>query len=331
MFDLAGLEAAVARHARVARLVIADIEGSCPRETGASMLVWQLPDGRFGQSGTIGGGTLEYEASHRALARLQSDALAPPLLERISLGPQLGQCCGGALRLLTEVYDQPAVQQLAAQKLILRPVAAGASRETMPLAVKRVETRMRAKGILPVPQLLHGWMIEPILVPEREIWIWGAGHVGRALVSVLSPMPEFAITWIDTQEARFPTDIPPSVRKLVAEEPQELVRHAPKGAEHLVLTYSHALDLELCHRVLAQGFGALGLIGSATKWARFASRLGKLGHSKDAIGRICCPIGDVTLGKNPQAIAVGVAVQLMKRKHESQPEIADDSRDYVRR
>nr|MCE2749619.1 XdhC family protein [Rhodobacter sp.] len=86
------------------------------------------------------------------------------------------------------------------------------------------------------------------------------------------------------------------------------------GADHLVLTFSHALDLELCHRLLTHGFASLGLIGSQTKRARFRSRLRALGHSDPQIARIRCPIGDPALGKHPQAIAIGVAQDILHRQ-----------------
>ena len=79
-----------------------------------------------------------------------------------------------------------------------------------------------------------------------------------------------------------------------------------------MLTFSHALDLELCHRLLKRGFRSLGLIGSATKWGRFRSRLKALGHEAQAVGRIQCPIGDPGLGKHPQAIAVGVVAEMLR-------------------
>jgi xanthine dehydrogenase accessory factor len=82
--------------------------------------------------------------------------------------------------------------------------------------------------------------------------------------------------------------------------------------EHLVLTFSHALDLELCHRLLNRGFRSCGLIGSATKWGRFRSRLRALGHEAAEIGQIRCPIGDPSLGKHPQAIAVGVVAEMLR-------------------
>ena len=155
-------------------------------------------------------------------------------------------------------------------------------------------------------------MVEPVTKPCREIWIWGAGHVGRAIVGVLAPLPNLTIRWADTGKDRFPTTIPENVKTLIAENPAELAPLAPPHAEHLVLTYSHAFDLEICHRLLGQPFKSLGLIGSATKRARFRSRLASLGHTPGQIDRMQCPIGDPALGKHPQQIALGVAAELMK-------------------
>lgn len=279
------------------------------------MLVWDL-----GQSGTIGGGALEWQAAARAREMLAKGGMR---LDREALGPKLGQCCGGAVSLLTEIYDAEAVEALN-DTVIARPVDGSA----MPLAVKRLMAAARGQGQRPRPQLLQGWMVEPVARPEREIWIWGAGHVGRALVGALAPLPDLRITWIDTARDRFPDTIPEGVEPLWARHPEGLAAHAPEGAEHLIVTYSHALDLELCHRLLQRGFGWLGLIGSKTKWARFRSRLAALGHPVSAVERITCPIGDRSLGKHPQAIALGVAVQLLKTKRQTQTEIAGDNGEW---
>ena len=182
----------------------------------------------------------------------------------------------------------------------------------MPLAVKRILAAARGQGLRPSTALVQGWLVEPVAAPTRQLWIWGAGHVGRALVSVLAPLPDLAITWVDVAPDRFPLDVPPNVTMVPAADPATLADHAPTGAEHLILTFSHALDLELCHRLLRRGFRSCGLIGSATKWARFRSRLKALGHDPAAVGRIRCPIGDPALGKHPQAIAVGVAAELIR-------------------
>ncbi len=300
-FDLQALRAAVADHGRVIRVVIAAIRGSSPREVGAAMLVW---DG--GQSGTIGGGTLEFEAANAA--RLQS---VQTVLSRHALGPDMGQCCGGAVTLLAEVYDAERLSTLPEEGVILRPAAEEANGD-MPLSVKRLASQARAQGTLPEPQLVDGWMLEPVHRPDTSLWIWGAGHVGRALVDVLSPLPDLAITWVDTGPERFPERVSAHVTPLPAADPALLARHAPKDAHHLILTYSHNLDLELCHQLLCRGFDFCGLIGSDTKWARFRSRLKALGHSPENIAKITCPIGDPKLGKHPQMIAVGVAAALLR-------------------
>ncbi|MFW8596055.1 xanthine dehydrogenase accessory protein XdhC [Cribrihabitans neustonicus] len=300
-FDVQALRQAVEAQGRVVRVVIAAVRGSSPREPGAAMLVWE-----DGQSGTIGGGSLEFEAA--AAARRQRQ---PSLLSTHALGPALGQCCGGSVTLLSEVYTAAEVARLDAE-VIARPAAAAAAPAEMPLAVSRILAAARSQGRAPEPQLAGDWMIEPVHRPETPLWIWGAGHVGRALVDVLSPMPGLEITWVDTAPERFPDQIPPQVTQLVAADPVLLLRHAPENAQHLVLTYSHALDLALCHGLLSHGFAFAGLIGSATKWARFRARLSALGHSPEQITRITCPIGDPQLGKHPQMIAVGVAAQLLR-------------------
>jgi len=143
------------------------------------------------------------------------------------------------------------------------------------------------------------------------LWIWGAGHVGRALVDVIAPLPEYAITWIDTAPDRFPDVVVEGVTPLPAAQPDAAMPHAPQNAHHLILTYSHDIDLALCHAALSHGFASCGLIGSATKWARFRNRLSALGHTDAQISRITCPIGDPSLGKHPQAIAIGVAGRLI--------------------
>ncbi len=156
------------------------------------MLVW---DG--GASGTIGGGALEWEAMARARDLLASGAALR--FERVPLGPALGQCCGGSVGLLTEVYD---AARLPAGEVVARAVDGRA----MPLAVKRLLDRARGRGEAPAPQLVQGWMVEPVAGPDRQLWVWGAGHVGRALVAVLAPLPGVAITWVDVAADRFPAD-----------------------------------------------------------------------------------------------------------------------------
>jgi xanthine dehydrogenase accessory factor len=261
--------------------------------------------------GTIGGGALEWHAAAEARAQLGRAGMAARLA-RVPLGPARGQCCGGAVVLVTEVWDAARLAALdPAAVLHARPVAPDAPADP-PLAVLRAQAQARGAGVAGPARLVQGWLVEPLARPARPVWVWGAGHVGRALVGVLAPLPDLALTWIDIAPERFPQAVPPGVVPRAAANPADLVAAAPPDAEHLIVTYSHALDLDLCHRLLRHGFARCGLIGSATKRARFASRLAALGHAPAAIARIDCPIGEPALGKHPQAIALGVGAALLR-------------------
>lgn len=296
-FDLEELRRHIACHGQVIRVVVADTRGSVPREVGAAMLVWP-----GGQSGTIGGGALEFEAARQALAGRRGVSQHP-------LGPALGQCCGGSVTLWTEDWDSARLDRL--------DVSAGLIAQgdgPRPLSVNRAMAQMRS-GVSLRTHLQDGWLIEPLKPPTRPLWIYGAGHVGRAIVAIMSDLPGAEITWLDTSADRFPDPVPDSASQLVAADLARAVPHAADMADHLILTYSHALDLDLCHALLSRRTGRIGLIGSATKWARFRKRLGELGHSRGQIDRIDCPIGDPTLGKHPQAIAISVAASWLKDGH----------------
>ena len=295
--DLPALRAAVAAQGAVVRVLVLRTAGSVPRGAGTSMLVFA-----HGQDGTIGGGALEFEATAKARAMLPEGEAASQTT--LPLGPRLGQCCGGSVTLVWERFDRANLPPTL-------PFARSLSRPS-DVVPARVVTRRAHIQPGQAPEMVEGWLIEAAPVPQRPLWIYGAGHVGRALVDVLNPMPGLAITWIDTAADRFPDIVPPDVTRVVAVEPAMLVRHAPRNADHLVLTYSHEMDLAICHALLAHDFASAGLIGSLTKWARFRSRLTALGHAPARISAIACPIGDPALGKHPQAIAVGVAAALLK-------------------
>jgi xanthine dehydrogenase accessory factor len=174
--------------------------------------------------------------------------------------------------------------------------------------------RQRQAAWLPPRKGQSACFIEPVRSPAKPLYIYGAGHVGRAIVRALADIP-FAVHLVDVDADRFPPHIPDGVHRIIASDHAAIAAAAPKGAYHLVLTYSHALDLAICHALLANPhFGFLGLIGSASKRARFIKRLREGGVTQAAIDRLTCPIGIGNLrGKEPATIAISVAAQLIER------------------
>ena len=285
----------------VARVLIVDHKGSAPRHAGTSMLVW-----RDCTSGTIGGGALELRAIDVARSVLDN---GEGVDQTIPLGPALGQCCGGSVRIVVERFDANTV--IPVGDAFVRAI----SDTPESLAVKQKQVGFRNKSKIAKLEVVDGWLIEPIKPENRQLWLYGAGHVGRAVVDVLDGL-NFDITWVDTGLDRFPDN--PKGTVLVSKSPSDAARMAPPHADHLIMTYSHVFDLELCHQILSQPHGSVGVIGSATKWARFSKRLRQLGHGADAINSVMCPIGDPNLGNEPKAIAVGVAAELIRSRDAQQ-------------
>jgi xanthine dehydrogenase accessory factor len=158
---------------------------------------------------------------------------------------------------------------------------------------------------------LSAWPDEPALF---HLQLYGAGHVGRAIVQLLANLP-CEVDWIDERGAEFPAEPdPPHIRRLCVEPVDAEVPLAPPGGFYLVLTHSHALDLRISEAILRRGdFGYLGLIGSATKRARFLARFRQRGVGDDALSRLTCPIGVPGIpGKQPEQIAVAVVAQLLQ-------------------
>jgi xanthine dehydrogenase accessory factor len=149
--------------------------------------------------------------------------------------------------------------------------------------------------------------------PAPALWIFGAGHVGKAVLRQLEALPLFDILWIDNRPGLLPATHAAHVHTRCVAEPVELVRDAPRGTCFLVLTHDHELDLQLCAAILARGDAAwTGLIGSQSKAARFRSRLRRAGTSAAAISSLHCPVGLTAIrSKLPAAIAVGIVAQLL--------------------
>ncbi len=146
-----------------------------------------------------------------------------------------------------------------------------------------------------------------------HLQLYGAGHVGRAVVQLLLGI-NCQVQWIDERESEFPNiELPTHIQRLCVEPVQAEVDAAPSGAFYLVMTHSHDLDLAISQAIFKRGdFGYFGLIGSATKRARFEHRLTQRGVGADLLSRMVCPIGLPGIsGKEPEVIAVAVVAQLL--------------------
>ena len=154
--------------------------------------------------------------------------------------------------------------------------------------------------------------------------LFGGGHVGRALVQVLGQLP-FAVVWIDSRDEIFPAHLPPNVVPEHSDPVHRAVQTLVSGSHVLVMSFSHAEDLDTVAQCLlrqrAQGdLGYIGLIGSKTKWATFRHRLTERGFSTTELDLVQCPIGISGIpGKEPEVIAVGVAARLLQLRPEGKP------------
>jgi xanthine dehydrogenase accessory factor len=303
---LAAAQECIAAGDKAVLVTVAEAKGSTPRESGAKMLVRERDI-----VGSVGGGQLELLAIDEA-RRMMTDKAARPGLMRYSLGPDLGQCCGGAVRLLLEPIgktDRRWLTQWQSQ-------VAGAGTRLLTTgsdgAKSWAEVDDREDGARILEDGKRWRVIEAVRRRSRPLWLFGAGHVGRSLAKVLAELP-FEVVWLDSRFDGFPAEIPAGVGHVVAPRLAEAVENAPAGTLFLVLTHSHQLDLDICDRVLRRGdFAFLGLIGSATKKARFLSALKGCGHAPATLERLICPIGLAQIpGKEPMAIAVATAAQLL--------------------
>jgi xanthine dehydrogenase accessory factor len=259
------------RHLALAPAVLVSVSetrGSVPRERGAWMAVFDDT-----QVGTIGGGQLEWNAVRQARERL---ALTGHMVgggvweHEVALGPSLGQCCGGRVRLRFEPVQAADV------------------------------TTLRQR-------------LSPRLTP---LALFGGGHVGRAIVQALAPLP-FEVTWIDSRDEVFPDDWPPQVHAEHSDPVQAAVGDLAPGSLLLIMSFSHAEDLDIVaaclqrHRTWAD-LPFVGLIGSQTKWASFRHRLAERGFSDAELAHVTCPIGLPGIaGKEPAVIAASVVAQLL--------------------
>ena len=324
-------------------VTVAAVDGSTPREAGAKMIVSAAD-----ALGSIGGGHLEFKTIEEA-RRMMAEGAAMPMLRSYPLGPELGQCCGGYTSVLFEPMagdgsmpawlDRLSARRAAGAVSVLatcarsgRKLVVGEDGVEGTLGDAATDARLGKLARRGLAALSAGatltdgagaatlgheegalFLLEPVAPAGLVLYLFGAGHVGKALVSVLAGLP-CEIAWIDSRADQFPGQVPDNVRAEITEVPESAVAPAPAGAYFLVMTHSHQLDYEICEAILRRGdFSYLGLIGSRTKRKRFEQRLSRKGIAPDALARVTCPIGIEGLsGKHPWEIAIAAAAEILR-------------------
>ena len=315
-------------------VTVAGIRGSAPREIGAKMIVTDSET-----IGTIGGGQLEYQATRIAVSMLGDDR---PALRSFPLGAALGQCCGGVVEILFEPLADGMPEWLRDLSALhgQRAPAVIATRISTTTPGKFVVTAEDVYGsgdadmISAARAVLDGErtatrnvqeFYEPVVAPDLNIAVFGAGHVGVAVVAALARL-ECNIRWIDSRRG-FIRDVLPNVTAIETADPALEVAALPAGSYFLVMTHSHALDFEICDRVLRRGDARYcGLIGSLSKRRRFEKRYRQQGMPQAVFDALVCPIGvDGITGKKPAEIAVAVAAEVLRVRDVT---AASEGQDY---
>lgn len=322
-------------------VTVAGIRGSAPREIGAKMIVTATQT-----IGTIGGGQLEYQSTRVAVGMLEESTMT---LRSFPLGSSMGQCCGGVVEILFEPISdgmpgwlrdlgalhgqrEPAViatrisQSRPAKLVVTADAVYGEDTDEDALIEK-------ARGVLRDSSDANRDVqdfFEPVVVPSLNIAVFGAGHVGSAVVRALSDL-DCNIRWIDNRRSIF-HNVPGNVRAIESQDPSQEVAALPSDSFYLVMTHSHAIDFEICDRILRRRDARYcGLIGSLSKRRRFEKRYRQQGMSQSLIDQLVCPIGvDGISGKKPAEIAVAVAAEVLKIRERAVAPVEEEYPSNVR-
>lgn len=311
-------------------VTVAGVRGSAPREIGAKMIVTANET-----IGTIGGGQLEFQCTRVAVGLLDEARLS---LRSFPLGSSMGQCCGGVVEILFEPLGNGMPAWLRDLKTLhgQREPAVVATRISRSAPSKFVVTADQvfgvnddeareemvsgARAILAGDKKPHRdvqLFFEPVVGSDLNIAVFGAGHVGSAVVDTLSRL-DCNIRWIDSRRNIF-RQVPANVRAIEASQPALEVAAMPVGSFYLVMTHSHALDFDICDRILRRdNVRYCGLIGSLSKRRRFEKRFRQQGLSQYMVDALVCPIGVRGIsGKKPAEIAVAAAAEILKLSNEA--------------
>ena len=307
---------------------VSAVRGSAPRETGARMIVTAKES-----IGTIGGGELEHQGTRIACEYLAAGGRAGRHKRRFVLGADCGQCCGGVVEVVFEVVAGRPDWLVAASGRYREGghfvLVSGFGVAQADWLVTDVETLASVDaGRCPGPVIeaakkllsdtgpavsVGDFLLERIGFSGINLAVFGAGHVGAALVDVLSRV-DSRLRWVDSRRGFLPPSTPDGVLAVQSAEPAREVLAMPPGSYYLIATHSHPLDLEIVSAVLGRrDFAYCGLIGSRSKRQRFRRRLREQGIADEVIGRLTCPIGVSGIaGRKPVEIALATAAEILQ-------------------
>lgn len=317
---------------RVPRVMVTLLRagGLVSREPGARMLV--TPYQTFD---SIGGGHLELQATRyaRALLGLTVDANGTPhRIERFMTEPADSPSTGIGVDLAFERIDAESLKALRVVRRRARSrldtwrlvgIDDGAGSSVYDAAGKRLlgagPEQLTLPGQACALQRDHDGkraMLAAYLAPRPHLMLFGAGHVGAAIVRALAPLP-CHVTWIDERRDLFPPLLPSNIAPEATSDPESLIAGADAGMSYLVLTHSHALDQRLSEAILRRGDARwFGLIGSPSKREQFERRLRARGIPASRLATMNCPIGVPGIAAiDPAVIAAAVAAQLLQAWH----------------
>ena len=324
-------------------VTVLETKGSVPREAGTKMVV-----SNSDIHGTIGGGHLEHQCISMANERLNPNNTHSwvRVIKRFPLGARLGQCCGGVVVVMLEYVKVPDTPETWTKQLdtaitehqevvLVTPLDQTEGKCLMSREVAHntlLPQNIRAHCQTAASELFNSATLQQTLLTDSSgtpshylekyspshfhIMLFGAGHVGSALVKTLENI-DCHISWVDSRAEQFPTTLPNHTQRIITDYPEDEVSQAPANTCFLIMTHDHQLDQRLCEKVLARDdVRFCGLIGSMTKKKKFEHRLSAKGFSDEKLLELTCPIGVSGItGKEPAVIAVSVAAQLLALQH----------------
>ena len=313
---------ALARGECVVLCSILASSGSSPRGAGARMAVFA--DGHT--LGTIGGGAVEYAAAQRAMECLHTRT---PELASYDLRPDevesVGMICGGRVTVYSQVLAPDMPREIAALRRWRE--ALGGDKDAW-LLMELSERCVRRLEILTAEELPEdgrelfaskavwrdGLYVEPIC-RAGKVYLFGGGHVGRALVPVLAAVG-FPVVVFDDRAALAKRENYPAARAVICGDFGNIYNRLTLTANDyaVVMTPGHRADFEILAQVLQSDAGYIGCIGSKQKVERTRELLLARGYRDADIARIHSPIGLPILAETPEEIAVSIAAEMIEHR-----------------